>query len=730
MNMDKKSKEVTIAAGQLNKEREYWLNRLSGNPEKTFFPYDLQETSGDSKKSEPLKFPLPPELDEKLMRLSSGSLSRLFMALTAGLITVLYKYTGNTDIILGTSIDKQEIQGEFINRVLALRNRFSCSITFKELLFQVRETVIGAVENRNYPIEVLLYDLKLPASENEFPLFDIAVLLENIHCREYLQPIKINMVFSFLKTGNSLEGALEFNPGLYREETAAGIAAHFISTLGQALANPALPISRLDILLPEEKQQLLYEFNRPGAEYPENKLLHQFFEEEARKRPRATALVLADRQLSYKQLNDDADRLARQLRKQGTARDTIVGLMVDISIEMVVAMAGILKAGGAFMPIDPHYPLDRILYMIDDSHTPLVLTQTKYKSKTEYKFLFRDYGKMIDLQEPLPVENKKPNPVKPDQPGHLVYVIYTSGSTGNPKGVMIQHPNIVNQMFGLKKQYTFASSFHHILLAPFTFDPSVQQIFLPLSTSGKLYLVPESTRKDVEKLVTVLLKNQIDILNTVPSLMILLLETVNHRDNQKLHFKYIILAGEIFSRDLYLKLMDRKTIIPEKIINIYGPTEAAINTTAYECRPDENNLSIPIGKPLLNYNVHILDGDLGMRPRGVPGELCISGAGISRGYLNNPELTAEKFIVSDWSDWSDKHYKLYKTGDLARWLPDGNLEFLGRLDHQVKIRGTRIELGEIERQLIEHEDVKNAVVTVKEDQDGDKYLCAYLVMAD
>jgi thioesterase domain-containing protein/acyl carrier protein len=298
-------------------------------------------------------------------------------------------------------------------------------------------------------------------------------------------------------------------------------------------------------------------------------------------------------------------------------------------------------------------------------------------------------------------------------------VIYTSGSTGKPKGVQIEHTSIVNQIFGLEEMYTFHSSLHHILLASFTFDPSVQQIFLPLTSGGTLFLVPTSTKHNVTELLDYIVANHIDIINTVPSLMNVLLDHINRDDG--LRFQYVILAAEVFSKNLYLKLKERISV--DKIINIYGPTEATINTTLHECKLEETRSTIPIGKPLINYTVMILDEHRNLLPIGIPGEIFISGVGLARGYLNNPELTAEKFAVNPFNPGE----RMYRTGDLASWTAEGNLEFVGRIDHQVKVRGFRVELGEIETVLLQHPRVRETVVIDQEDHASNRRLVAYVV---
>lgn len=727
MQVKKKKEEITIAASQLLNEQEYWIRRLAGELVKTGFPYDFEnrkESAAPGLDTVALEFPV--ELFAKMMRLCAGSDPRLHMVLTAGLIITLYKYTGNEDIIVGTSIDKQEIEGEFINTALALRNRVEPAMTFKELLLQVRETVVGAMENRNYPIDTLVYDLQLSTSPGEFPLFDIAILLENIHCREYLSQIEINMVFCFLRTDRGLQGKVEFNPVLYKKAFIEKIITHLLTVIGEVLEDVNAPLSSIGMLAEEEKRQLLSGFNNPGGEFPVHRLLHQWAQEEAEKTPNNTVLVFEDLHLTAGKVDESANRLASFLKEKGISSDMPAAIMVDISPEAVVAMLAILKAGGAFLPIDPQYPEAHIDYMLADSQAKVLLVGpgTRVKIKTAPV-------EIIDICNPLSFSTLPPAAACRGNAAHLAYIIYTSGSTGRPKAVLIQHNNIVNQMYGLMTRYPFHAfhqAMHHVLMAPFTFDPSVQQVFLPLSTGGKLHLAPACIKFDGRRLLEFILCHQMDVFNTVPSLMRVLINQARTLNRPlSVVFKYIILAGEVFSPALYRDMRDVFTV--EKIINIYGPTEATINTTLYECSAETGLSPItPIGKPLFNYKVFILSQQGELLPVGIPGELCITGQGLARGYLNSPELTAEKFIFKLYrSYWSYGTYiKIYKTGDLGCWLPDGNIRFLGRIDHQVKIRGIRVETGEIEYQLLKHPQIKEAVVSAKQDQQENTRLYAYI----
>jgi non-ribosomal peptide synthetase component F/acyl carrier protein len=533
MQKRKYSEELLVAANQNINARNYWLNKLSRDIVKNGFPYDSIKETKKKHSNETVKFTFPPELFTRLASLSKDSDYTIHVILTAGLNILLSKYTGSKDIIVGTPIYKQDVKTEFINTVLALRNQLEEDTTFKELLLQVRQTIIEAAENQNYPIEILLEQLGIPVSGNEFPLFDTALLFENIHDKTYIDHIRPNMIFSFHRCDHRIEGAVGYNSLLYEKATIERITSHFTYLQKQALFDPDLPISQIEILSEEEKKQLLYEFNDTETQYPEDKMLYQLFEEQVEKTPGEIALIFEKQPLTYRELNERSNQLARLLRSRGIKPETVVGLMADISNETITGMIGILKAGGAFLPIDADYPGHRIRYIIEDSKPGILLTAGPPADKIPFS------GEIIDLRDPSIFTGDSSNLESLNQPGHLVYVMYTSGST------------------------------------------------------------------------------------------------------------------------------------------IYGPTEATINSTYYECKKDSGGSRVPIGRPLMNYKIRVLGNRLNLLPIGVPGQIFIAGAGIARGYFNRPE-----------------------------------------------------ETGEIERQLLKHKGIKDAVIVAREDGESDKYLCAYYVSGE
>jgi amino acid adenylation domain-containing protein len=652
------------------------------------------------------------------------------MLLVTGAIVLISRYTGNRDIILGVPVVKQAIEGEFINTVLTLRIFLKKQATFKELLLLVRKTLIKAAENQNYPIEALLYDLGLTFSETRFPLFDIVVLLQNIHDKTYIRHIPVNSVFSFLRTEEGMEGFLEYNSLLYRKTTIDRIIGHLKHLLRQGLNDVEILVEDMEILSEAERNQLVMEFNHTCSAYPREKSIHELFEQEVTQYPDHIALLSREKQVTYNRLNQEANWLARHLMSKGIGVEAIVGLMLERSLEMVIGMLATLKSGAAYLPIDTEYPRERVQYMLRDSGVPIVLTQRRPGNSIQFcgQLFYLDEG---DLDSHSPGHwNRKSK----TNSNHIAYVIYTSGTTGKPRGVMIENRSIVNTLVWRKNHYKFNQRDIVLQVPSFSFDSSVEDIFTPLISGAKLVLLPHQYQFDPDYLSELTTKNSITHFLMVPVFYGTFLEGGAERLK---HVKTITIAGDSFTPGLVKLHFERLKGV--RLFNEYGPTENSVCSTIYEFSPGRSD--ILIGKPIHNVCCYIVDGKGNLTPLGVPGELWLSGAGLARGYLNNPELTSEKFINYRLQNTNDNkkvpgkriyHMSyvsyIYKTGDLVRWL-EGNIEFLGRLDQQVKIRGFRVEPGEIENRLLQHPGITGAVVVPREDRQGNKYLCAFIVIA-
>ena len=734
-------------AYQHKKEKDYWLNKLSGELVKSTFCYDHNKTggyksSGGTASTDNVEFRFTGEQVLKLNQFSGGSDLRLHMLLVAGVAALIAAYTGNKDIILGVPAYKQDKDKDFINTVLALRNELEDNMTFKELVLQVKQTIAEAVENINYPIELLPEPLNLPVPpDGSFPLFDVAVLLENVHEKQYLEHLNLNMIFSFLKSADdTLEGVLTYNSRLYERAAVEKIGFHFINLMNSFLLDIDLPLYRAEIMSDEEKKQILYEFNPDGAGYPKTKTIHELFEEQAAKNPDRISLVgpTVDTGLnpvplrgadiryifvSYEELNRKSDLMAGQLRKKGVKPDTVVGLMADRSVETVIGILAILKAGGAYMAIDPDYPPERKHIMLADSRAEVLVTDCDERDVGDARWKGETLWLTPGATDGPGLETNSSRTAS--GPSDLAYIIYTSGTSGKPKGVMIEHRNVLQLMVNDKFPFDFNPNDVWTMFHSISFDFSVWEMYGALLYGGQLIVIPKKTARNTMEYLRLLKEKQVTILNQTPSVFYNLvnLELKNHE--RELNIRTVIFGGEALTP---ARLEDWKERYPGiKLINMYGITETTVHVTFKEISSREIESDISnIGRALPTLSTYIMDRNSKLLPPGVPGELWVGGEGIGRGYLNRAVLTSEKFLESPFKPGE----RVYRSGDLAKFSTRGELEYLGRIDQQVKIRGFRIELGEIENQLLSHREVSGAVVVPGEDKNGVGYLCAYFVSND
>jgi amino acid adenylation domain-containing protein len=705
------SGKIAFAASEYGKERGYWLNKLSGKLVKCSFPFDFDKIELKGRKKgavdiEVIKTRITGKLFFMLMKLSKKSDYTLHMILTAGIISLLNKYTHSNDIIVGMPIYKQEFEGEFLNTVLALRNKLKDNTNFKELLLQVRHTIVEANENQNYPIETLLYQLNLPFSESDFPLFDVVLLLENIHDKRYIQHIHPNIVFSFLKTDEYIEGTLEYNSLLYLRETIERIIKHLIRLLEKAVSITDLPLSDIDILSEEEKKQLLFDFNDTQRKYPDKKTIDELFEEHAEKTPGKIAVNCREDSLTYGTLNEQSDRLAGYLRSKGLQQEEAVGILTENSIKMIIGLLGILKGGGAYLPLNSEYPEERKKCLLNDGAVKILLISGEEAA---------NHGPdVIDLSdsEIYKTHHKAGRNHRYD---NLAYVIYTSGSTGIPKGVLVEHRSVV-RLVKNTNYVKFMEDDRILQTGALDFDASTFEIWGALLNGLRLYLASKETILTAEELKKTMLKNKITTIWMTSPLFNQMLDMDIEIFSR---LRTLIAGGDTLSPAHINRL--RSWLPGLQVINGYGPTENTTFSTTHQIE-QEYKESIPIGKPIANSTAYIVNKHNHLVPLGVAGELWLGGDGLARGYMNNPELTSETFIIDPFIAGD----RIYRTGDLARWLLDGSIEFLGRIDQQVKIRGYRIEPGEIENHLTGLDVVSKAVVITR-DGEGEKFLCAYVV---
>ncbi|MCX6582592.1 MAG: amino acid adenylation domain-containing protein, partial [Candidatus Aminicenantes bacterium] len=647
----------------------------------------------------------------RLMAISRGSDHALHVVLAAALMALLGRYTGMEDITVATPVYRQAGEGQYINTVLALRTRLHPGITFKELLGRVKQTLGEAIEHQAYPVELLPELLEIPVSEGVFPLFDTALTLENIHPWEYIEYMDLGMVFRFTRTSQDIHGIAVYDSLLYQKSTIEQVVAHFNRLGENALAGPDAAISTIEILSEAEKNRLLIDFNNTQADYPKDKTIHRLFEEQAERMPDHMAVVgaalsvrpLGPVGLSYRELNEQSNRLAHLLIEKGVLADNIIGIMLERSNEMIIGILGILKSGGAYLPIDPEYPRERIDYMLKDSGAKIMIGRAEFNFSCFF----------VTSSLPCFLASYSSN---------LAYVIYTSGTTGKPKGMMIEHRNVVRLLFNDKFLFDFSGRDTWTMFHSYCFDFSVWEMYGALLYGGKLVIVPKMATRDFKRYLEILKESQVTILNQTPSVFYNLMSIELENPRQELNIRYVIFGGEMLSPS---RLKSWHAKYPTaKIINMYGITETTVHVTFKEISGKEiGSDASNIGRPIPTLTTYIMDKHLRLLPTGVPGELVVGGDGVGRGYLNRLELTGENFVENPYRYGE----RIYRSGDLAKLTGDGDLVYLGRIDRQVKIRGFRIETAEIEHQLVRHEDIKEAVVMANEDKNGDKYLCAYIV---
>ncbi len=722
----------------LEKDIAYWKERLAGASPVLAFPTDFPRPERQSLAgaSEPVF--LSPSLTESLRALSRRSGVSLFMTLLAALQVLLHRYTGETDLCIGTAVanrprvELEPLIGFFAN-TLVLRTDLSCEPNFRELLERVRETALGAYAHQDLPFEKLVETLHPERSLKHSALFQVMFILNNTP-RKSLRlsgastedfkidngTAKYDLTLSLCDAGPNLKGNLEYSTELFQPETIRRILGHYQALLEAVIRDLDQSISSFPILTADERQQILVEWNDTNAEYPPA-CVHEIFEAQVERTPDAVAVVDADARMTYAELNRRANQLAHHLMSLGVGSEALVGVCLERSAQTFVALLGILKAGAAYVPLDPSYPTERLAFMLEDSGAGVLLTQSELMARLP---LSASAVVCTDRDSAAIARHGPENPVRAVNPGNLLYSIYTSGSTGKPKGVIATHRATMNRLNWMWMKYPFGTNEAACQKTPLGFVDSVWEVFGALLKGIPTVVVREQVVKDPQALVEALGIARVTRIVLVPSLLEAILEAVPDLSRRLPRIKYCVSSGEALSSDLANRF--RKSLPECVLLNLYGTTEVAGDATCYEVTNDLSEPLVPIGRPIANTQVHILDRHLEPVPIGVSGELHIAGEGLARGYRNRPEVTAKKFVADPFRE--ETGARLYKTGDLARYRPDGNIEFLGRGDDQVKIRGFRIELGEIEAVLARHPALKAAVVVVREESPGDKRLVAYATL--
>jgi iturin family lipopeptide synthetase B len=735
----------------IEKGLHHWVKYLGTYDEPAVLPKPGKVVKENQYRLEEYHFTIHEELTSAINKLAGRSRATISTVLQSVWGVLLQKYNNKGDVVFGvivsgrpTEIDGfAQMVGLFIN-MIPVRIRSREGQKFSHLLKEVQaESVL--LKNYEYlPIAEIQSHSPLRGD-----LIDHILVFENYPVEEELRNPELGFTVGEMEAyeqtnydfniiimpGDCLYVNFSYNALVYESDLVEYFSLHFEKVLNQVVYNPDIPVEEIEITTEGEKKKILYEFNDTVVDYPKDKTIYQVFEEQVEKTPDNIAVAFRDKRLTYREFNERSNQLARVLREKGIKADNIAAILVERCLEMMIGIFAIQKAGGAYLPIEPGYPGNRIDYLLQDSSTRFMLTLGKFVELIE---AVEFNGETIDLEDESLYQGERGNLPVVNTPGDIAYIIYTSGSTGKPKGVMIEHVSVINRINWMQKFYPLYSNDVILQKTTYVFDVSVWELFWWSFQGSSQYLLLPGGEKDPAAIVEAIEKNNITTMHFVPSMLNMFLGYIEVNDNvlyRETSLKQVFASGEaltLHQAEKFNELVHKRTK-KAVLINLYGPTEATVDVSYYNCPTRENPDKIPIGKPIDNTKLLVVDHKNGLQAIGVSGELCITGDQLARGYLNRPLLTTEKFMENPFrqqEDWGPKYKKLYRTGDLSHWLPDGNIEYLGRIDFQVKIRGFRIETGEIENKLLEQPNIKEAVVIPKDDDRGDKYLCAYLISAE
>ncbi|MBO4206896.1 non-ribosomal peptide synthetase/MFS transporter [Micromonospora echinofusca] len=733
-----------LAGPESRRHVDYWKQQLAGITPLEL-PLDLPRPATQTYHGDFVEFTVGREVTDRLAALTRDAGGTMFMTLLAAYHVLLARHSRQDDFAVGASVagrsapELENVVGMFIN-MLPLRADLSGDPTFAELLARTKRTVLDGFEHADVPFAKVVQEMGLPRDVSRSPVFQAMFVLQNYEMGRFtsaaagsdvsfrwtpmeLRATRFDFELHVVEVPEGLWGKLVFNTDLFTRETVERIATRWDALLTSIVAAPQTPVSRLGMLGDQERALLTGAWNDTTADFPAAATLHGLVEEQVARTPDAPAITFEGRSVSYAELNAMANRIAHRLRAAGVGPETLVGVCAERSVELVAGLLGVVKAGGAYLPLDPEYPADRLAFMVTDAAAPVVLVQEHLRD-----VLPATDATVLALDDPtLWADQPDTDPVATAGPGNLAYVIYTSGSTGRPKGVPNTHRGIVNRLDWMQKTYRLGADDAVLQKTPASFDVSVWEFFWPLQTGARLVLAKPGGHKDAGYLRDLLVAERVTTAHFVPSMLTVFLGEEGIEACTAL--RRVICSGEELT---LASAQDFTARFPHcGLHNLYGPTEAAIDVSSWHCAPAAlaGATSVPIGAPIANIRLHVLDDAGQPAGVGVAGELHIGGVGLARGYHRRPALTAERFVPDPFG--TEPGARLYRTGDLARWraTPDGGgvIEFLGRIDHQVKLRGLRIELGEIESALRDCAGITEAVVIVREDTPGDKRLTAYLV---
>ncbi|HEY0605354.1 MAG TPA: amino acid adenylation domain-containing protein, partial [Herpetosiphonaceae bacterium] len=724
-----------LSGAVLDAQLTYWTQRLGGELPLLALPTDRPRPATQSFQGATYDFLLPQSLHQALTTLSQREGVTLFMTLLAAWQTLLARYTAQEDILVGSPIanrTRPEIEGliGFFVNTLVLRTDLSGQPTFRALLQRVREVTLGAYMHQDLPFEFLVEELHPDRDLSRQPIVQVLFALQNapmpplsvddLTCTPLdldSDTAKFDLTLSMWEQEDGLSGTLEYATDLFDADRIERMASHFGTLLAACVAQPDQPITTLPLLTAAERQQRAA-WNRTALPLPAG-CIHDLFAAQATATPEATAVISGPTSLTYRALYARANQLAHALHAHGVGPEVRVGVCLERSPELLVALLGVLLAGGAYVPLDPAYPAERLSFMLADSQAQILITQQSVRAPRPLAA-----ATVVCIDTDWPAIQRFPTvpPVTGVRPENLAYLIYTSGSTGTPKAVLVQHHAVVNNLGWRQITWPLTSTDRLLQTISFSFDPSVWGFFWPLAVGAQVVLVRDGEHQDSRALIQLVKRHQVTLFSTTPSLLRVMLDDPDFATCTSL--RQVVTGGDVMTGEMQRRFVDQ---VAADLINAYGPTETTIDATCWVCRRADRSETVPIGYPVGNAQIYLVDAAMQLVPVGVPGELYVGGAGVTRGYHRHAALTAERFVPDPFT--RTPGLRLYRTGDLARHRADGAIEFLGRIDHQIKLRGFRIELGEIEAALLDHPSVREALVLTWEAQPGDTRLVAYVVPA-
>ena len=700
--------ERLIFNSELKAAKDYWIQKLSRRMGESNLRLDFERPADGARPTGAVSISVTDTAYEKLVKATGGVDLLVFTLLLAALKVCLHKHTGDSPIVVGSPSIRKEKGSPPATNALAVVDDIDSRVIFRTFLMQVQKTLEEAYERQSYPFDRLIKDLGFEEGANRCSLFDVILSLKNIHPE--IPEVGADITITFEKKPDGVTGEMRYRSDLFHRVTIERFARHFMAVLSAALDNIHTTVGDLQIFTAEERHGLVVEWNDTGAEYAGKRYVHRIFETQAAKAPDAIALRSEDGNLTYRELNRRANKLAHYLQKIGPGPEVIVGVCMERSVEMIVGLLGILKAGGAYMPMDPAYPQERFRLMLRDAQALVLLTQARLLAlipQSDARVI------LLDTEWHLIDEHSSEDSTDGVTPENLAYVIYTSGSTGQPKGVLVDHRGLSCLVDAQVRAFELSSNDSVLQFASLGFDASVSEIFTTLAAGATLELGNPGLLYAGPFLNQELRARDITTVTLPPSIMA---ETLAEGMPA---LRAVVAAGESCAAGTANRWAQGRLFI-----NAYGPTEVTVCASLLKRREARTDAP-PIGRPIENKCIYLLDRALGPVPAGVKGELMVGGPGLARGYLNRPDMTAESFIPDPFNEGPGA--RLYRTGDLAYYILDGNIAFLGRADHQVKIRGYRIEPGEIENVLTKHSAIQDAVVVARDQVSGDKQLIAYVV---